>query len=779
MIEPVDPLYYRKVQFCLDGDGTGCDDKSGGSANPLVTLNGEKLVPTVSWDTVPIEGSGADDEVDDYMSYEPLNLDSSMDYLYSGETELDYMKNPARSKNYLSQAPTSRVRGSSPVRLGFGAASSAQQLDVGVRDTAAKIMIGPGGEIRRRDYPSRPILVSNALIKSQYHKDWKKKWRKQVETVEYRIGKAQSKYFKYPEILFPEQKVDLTDAPVVNENGEVIEKRKRANLRRQLRVIRTPTGIAKTPRTVLVHISGRRHTWVALDWAINQLANDTDYIVILTNIPERMTSDRRRSLSRSRSRSASRSRSRSRSRMRSLSRNREIRAGTGDDVIYDDYDPSDDIWCDGYTVGEVNALLQRLIDYCTIIMGDRKVKLTIEIVVGSTSKVLINSLNAYAPDFFVIGTPVDRDGSNNVVIHRCRHLSPIVMQNFPIPLFVVAARKMGWFELRLQREILLKQKQIQSSRVVPNINTSTIIDKLDGTSRQTDSSDEDEADNISHLSLDDMEKTVSTIKQLRRRYRSLLEKKMGLLDVDSTLSTKQRHFEKIDSTINATLNFNKELESLGDAEYVMQIRKTWTGGIRPRITKKKSMLDVSDIPRKKPSNVNPSTAPAIDIAKVTKLSQQGDKKKDLTPSSVSSRPSNANPAAIKFAHSVKPKDGMSAIQRIKTVGANNSELSSLEKDLSSISLVPVRSHQPKSESDSTLRKVMSTTSLDKKERKRSRLFTFLFGGNQNSSSVSDSNSDLSPSLSSTSSRRGSMSSQSSGESKKKRGLYLFKKLDHI
>lgn len=141
--------------------------------------------------------------------------------------------------------------------------------------------------------------------------------------------------------------------------------------KRKERVLSEKVGFPNTPRTILCHISGRKHTWVALDWALRTLIQNTDHIVVLANLP-RLTKnnfedndsmrERKRMLMMmddSRSVSSAR-RSRSRSRSRSICTRRALSLGPEESDSKLKHQNFIE-WTSGYTQNEIERKLQDLL----------------------------------------------------------------------------------------------------------------------------------------------------------------------------------------------------------------------------------------------------------------------------------------------------------------------------------------------------------------------------------------------------------------------------------
>ncbi|GMM33796.1 Jip4 protein [Saccharomycopsis crataegensis] len=259
-------------------------------------------------------------------------------------------------------------------------------------------------------------------------------------------------------------------------------------------------------RTILVYISGRKHTWVALDWAIKKLLKDGDHLVVVASIfPELMekldissSAIHSRSVSRSPnrtnrfdtsgnigirgsrsnlgSRSGSTMGSRSAStirtnRFKSLNMDRARIDGDDDD---DDDDGDDDDELHGFKVSagfadkdilDIRKKAKSIIQYImTVADPDLIIKVTIDLSVGSTKDVLKDSYILYTPTLVVCSAKPKED-SAPLRSWKSSRLSDRVVKNFTIPVIIVPAMNMNKFVSKLFESL--------SERISPEIKTAS------------------------------------------------------------------------------------------------------------------------------------------------------------------------------------------------------------------------------------------------------------------------------------------------------------------
>ena len=148
--------------------------------------------------------------------------------------------------------------------------------------------VSVNGKIVREDYPSRPTVDNDAIVINRAYGQWNTLWNKRRLQIDDRLlNKTQ--FFKYSNILFPElnkdKKKNLDEDQLNLSNGsnkewELLTRRQKKRWLIMNEVVGYPTG----PKTILCHISGRKHTWVGLDYTIMKLAQDTDHIVVVANL---------------------------------------------------------------------------------------------------------------------------------------------------------------------------------------------------------------------------------------------------------------------------------------------------------------------------------------------------------------------------------------------------------------------------------------------------------------------------------------------------------------
>ncbi|CCK69711.1 uncharacterized protein KNAG_0C06150 [Huiozyma naganishii CBS 8797] len=325
--------------------------------------------------------------------------------------------------------------------------------------------IAENGKIVREDYPSRPSIVSDCLVVNRAYGDWHELWLKKKLLIEDKVDHRDT-VFTYPQILSPPPpKRDPLDSKSLNMDGYTPLTKEQ---KRKLKIMSEKTGYAVTPRSILCHISGRKHTWVALDYTIDALAKDTDHIIVVANLPKFRI--RRRSEKSKGNKSESRSSSRSRSRGRSLVRTRSVGGSdheednaADDDLLQRtkslDVHNIDELeeelleeWTSGYDKNTIIEKMNDLLFYIFVLLSKSKksIKVTVEIVIGKSRDVLQDMYNVYTPDLFVLS----KKGPSSQIEWKSKLLVDNFVTTAPTPVIVVAAKAMSQFELKVQAQFL-------------------------------------------------------------------------------------------------------------------------------------------------------------------------------------------------------------------------------------------------------------------------------------------------------------------------------------
>lgn len=299
----------------LDGRADAMSSKNSKSHFPYLQYR-----PCVSFDTVPISFPSKDSLIEkEYPSYDfpgvqiPPELytmdewydtesgyatndnngyfihnnyvapDSPFDFLNNGndnsnEIDNNTNKNSNCNSNCNSSSSAYRKRASSPTRI---------KNHNTIRQMQNTFKLSIGGKIVREDYPSRPTVDNDAMVINRAYCQWNVLWNKRRLQIDDRLLNKTT-FFKYSNILFPDLNKDgkkLDDDQLNLSNGsdkewELLTRKEKKRWLIMNEVVGYPTG----PKTILCHISGRKHTWVGLDYTILKLAQDTDHVVIVANL---------------------------------------------------------------------------------------------------------------------------------------------------------------------------------------------------------------------------------------------------------------------------------------------------------------------------------------------------------------------------------------------------------------------------------------------------------------------------------------------------------------
>lgn len=222
---------------------------------------------------------------------------------------------------------------------------------------------------------------------------------------------------------------------------------------------RTNAPMPEFPRrTILVYISGRRHTWVALDWTLRKLLADGDHMVVVALIfPELVDQQLKNSDDddyyedrRNRFQSVSSltpTRLVLRSPMRSYSSGPR---GTSKRRHHTDFEKT--------KAEEVRKKAEDIMRYITVVSDPKRiVKITIDLSVGTSKNVLKDSYILYTPTLLVCSAKPKR-GAEPTRSWLTSRFSDRVVKNFTIPVIIVPALNMNRFEKHLF-EMLLSQVQ--------------------------------------------------------------------------------------------------------------------------------------------------------------------------------------------------------------------------------------------------------------------------------------------------------------------------------
>lgn len=270
--------------------------------------------------------------------------------------------------------------------------------------------ITPEGKIVRKDYPSRPTIINDAMIINKFYLNWWQHWQDHKLQLEQRLNNKND-WFKYPEIIMPITKMK----PIIMDEDYVPLTK---HQRKRKTILNTKIPSVNLPRTILCHINGRKHTWVSLDWWLDIALHDLDHLIILTNIP----------------------------RVKLCSKN-----------VKTQNQAEDKYWGDSliYEKSRILEICQNILTYIHLFLSKqtKSVKITIDIVIGKTKKVFIDAINIYTPDLIIVPTLKWERNDKLIENKYSSSLKDNLCIYFPIPVCIVPVKRLYQFELNLQEKI--------------------------------------------------------------------------------------------------------------------------------------------------------------------------------------------------------------------------------------------------------------------------------------------------------------------------------------
>lgn len=212
-------------------------------------------------------------------------------------------------------------------------------------------------------------------------------------------------------------------------------------------------------RTILVYISARQHTWVALDWMLSKFIENGDKIIVCATLdPDVLEYERNRAARRGQL-SLSRSPSRGPDPLERFKLRNEP--------------------------DNVSKIAANLMDYILeVINPDVITRVTVELVAGRTKEVLKDMYRLYEPNIVCTGTKPNKAFGAPLRSWHSSKLTDRLVKNFPLPVIVVPAVNMCDFEYSLQ-------SRINGTSMKETINSIEDEEVLNG-----DDDDDDDIDSI-------------------------------------------------------------------------------------------------------------------------------------------------------------------------------------------------------------------------------------------------------------------------------------------
>jgi hypothetical protein len=177
-------------------------------------------------------------------------------------------------------------------------------------------------------------------------------------------------------------------------------------------------------RVILVYISGRKHTWVALDWVLHHFIEHGDTVIIVSAIHSRQlskTGNRRRSSANTRPVTPMTPR------MRLRQRNQPA---------------------------FVKVIAKNIMSYVMEVINPSIIaRVTVELAVGKTKDVLKEMYKLYEPNLACTGTKPNSRISAPLKSWLSSKLTDRLVKNFPLPVVVVPAMNINKMEDQLERDI--------------------------------------------------------------------------------------------------------------------------------------------------------------------------------------------------------------------------------------------------------------------------------------------------------------------------------------
>lgn len=167
-------------------------------------------------------------------------------------------------------------------------------------------------------------------------------------------------------------------------------------------------------RVILCYVSGRRHTWVGIDWACNEFLEDGDSFIIIASVKNP---------------------GRSLSRLQGRNNEVAIEVNVTENKVRNSPEYA-------------QAVTENILKYALSILNpNRIVKVTVELAVGSTNDVFQDMYELYQPSLTIVGVKPGKAAPTKA--WATRRLTDRIVVKSPIPTIIVSPVNMALFEEKL------------------------------------------------------------------------------------------------------------------------------------------------------------------------------------------------------------------------------------------------------------------------------------------------------------------------------------------
>lgn len=172
-------------------------------------------------------------------------------------------------------------------------------------------------------------------------------------------------------------------------------------------------------RIILVYLSGRKHTWVALDWIVRRFIENGDTVVVVSSIG-------------------------------SIERRRGSRFLPQKNVKL----TPEERFKQRSRPEHIKFIANNIMTYIMEVMNPNVIaKVSVELVVGKTKDILKDMYKLYEPNLVCTGSKLNTRNSAPLKSWLSSRLLDRLVKNFPLPVIVVPASNMGPFEDALELAI--------------------------------------------------------------------------------------------------------------------------------------------------------------------------------------------------------------------------------------------------------------------------------------------------------------------------------------